>query len=487
MPGYLLALDLGSTQVRALVVADDGRVLARESVPLGTRFPAPGYVEQDPAEMWSASLRVLRGALVRAGLHAREIAGLGLVSQRGTAIAWDARTLQPLAPALSWQDRRTAPRCAELAARGIPIEPLAAASKLEWLVTRSDAVRRCADAGSLRLGTPDVWLAACLSAGEAAVTDPGNAGATALYDPRLDGFSPRALELFSLDAAWLPEVVPTAAVCGATPAALLGAPVALAARAGDQQAATFAQGAHAEGDAKLTLGTSAMLDVHTGGRMRPPPPGTYPLPLWRLATEPLVFCLEGAVVTAGAAVEWLVAIGVLDEAASLDRVAGEVASSDGVFFVPALEGLGTPHMDPAARGLVLGLTRGTTRAHLARALVDGLAHRCADLCEVMPLREGPLRVDGGLAHSRLLLAGLADVLGREVHRAAETETTALGAALFAALATGVLDSADRGRAVGRPPEVFAPTSDAAFRERSRAEWRRAVARALGRADAPSAA
>jgi glycerol kinase len=257
---HVLALDLGTTGVRALVVRADGAVRARAWRPLAARFPAPGWVEQDAEDWWTQSVAVMREALAQAGLAARDLAALGIVSQRSTAVAFDARSGAALAPAIGWQDQRTAPRVAELAASGIAANTLASATKFEWLLGLA-AVAEAARAGRLRLGTSDVWLTRRLS-GECCATDPGHSSCTGLWDASTGTGSGRALDRFGLDAAWLARVVPTAVVVGETRA--LGTPVALASRAGDQQAASFAQGVHLPGAGKLTLGTSAMLEVHTG-------------------------------------------------------------------------------------------------------------------------------------------------------------------------------------------------------------------------------
>ncbi|MDJ0867859.1 MAG: FGGY family carbohydrate kinase [Myxococcota bacterium] len=472
---HLLALDLGTTSVRALLLHASGHVVGRAQQPLPARYPEPGRVEQDPLALWERSVAVLRAALDAAGLAARDVAALGVVTQRSTALAWDAADGTPLAPAIGWQDRRTAERVAVLNARGIPINTLASASKFEWLLRHEPRVREAASRGRLCLGTPDVWLTARLTE-EAFATDPSQASCTGLLDLAAGDWWPAALGLFGLEPDWLPRVVATDAVVGMTPAALLGAPVAVAARAGDQQAATFAQGAHAEGSGKLTLGTAAMLDVHTGAAPRRGARGAYPLALWTLSDGSRAFGLEGTVVTAGAAVDWLVDLGLLPDAGALDALAGSVADSEGVCFVPALQGLGTPHLDDGARGLLGGLTRATTRAHVARALLEGVAQRCADLCEALPLA-GALRTDGGLARSDRLLQALADFSGRPVWRAAETETTALGAAQLAGLGAGLYASPGDARPHAAAAREFEPLLDRDERERRRADWAHAVARA----------
>jgi glycerol kinase len=471
----VLALDLGTTSVRALVVAADGSVRSRAQRPLTARYPQPGWIEQDPLEWVARSVEVLRAALAEAKLAASDVAALGIVTQRATALCWHAETLEPLAPAQSWQDQRTSERVAVFRAAGIPMTTLATAPKLEWWLQRDTAVQAAARAGKLRLGTPDVWLGARL-AGGVHLTEPGNASCTALYDLVKGEWSQPLLDLFSVPRESLPQIAASSGVVGETARELLGAPVPVAARAGDQQAASFAQGVAARGDAKLTLGTSGMLEVHTGDSVRAAPPGAYPLALWRTADGATAFCLEGTVITAGSAVEWLVSLGVARDAAELSKLAQSVPSAGEVRFVPALQGLGTPFLDDGARGAFLGLSRAAGRAELARALFEGIAQRCADVCESLPLEPGGLRVDGGLAQSDFLLQSLADLSGREVLRAAEIETTALGAAFLAGLATGVYPSARASQSLSRTATRFKPALGAGGREQERAAWTTALAR-----------
>jgi glycerol kinase len=475
----LLALDLGTTGVRALALDASGRALAQEYSALSVSFPAPGRVEQDPDEMWESSVRVMCAAIASARLDASDLAGIGVVTQRATTLAWDARTGRALAPAIGWQDQRTAERVAWFRERGIPLNTLASATKLEWWLEHEPAVQKAAAAGTLRLGTPDAWLTYRLSGGAVHVTDPGNASCTALYDVPGRAWSEPLLGLFQVPREALPEVVPTSAVVAETPSELLGAAVPVAARAGDQQAACFGQGVHRPGEAKLTLGTSGMLDLHTGAEPATGPPGTYALSLWRLGGGEEACCLEATVITAGAAVDWLVQLGLAPDAAAVSGLAAQVDSSGGVAFVPALQGLGTPYLDDAARGLVIGLTRGTSAAHLSRALLEGIAHRCVDLVEALSLAGDSLKVDGGLARSHFLMQALADFGGLEVERAPETETTARGAAYLAGLATGVFASPEQCLATLGAPTAFRPSLPAEARRAARERWQRAVERARG--------
>ncbi len=475
----LLALDLGTTGVRALVVAADGSVPARAYRPLSTSYPQPGWVEQDPVEMWERSVEVMREVLDSAVVERDALAGIGVVTQRATCLAWDARNGEPLGPALGWQDQRSAGRVAELRELGIPINTLPSATKFEWWLQNEPALQKAASQGSLRLGTPDVWLTKQLTGGQAHVTDPSNASATALYDGAGGDWAEPLLQLFGVPREALPEVVATSRIVGETPKELLGVSLPVAARAGDQQAAAFAQGVHHAGDAKLTLGTSAMLDLHTGDQPAELGSGIYPLALWTLLDGSRAFCLEGTVITAGAVVDWLVSVGLAPDLAAVETLAREAGSSQGVCFVPALQGLGTPFLDDRAKGLLTGLTRGTTRGQIACAVLEGIAQRCIDVCDALELGPVPLAVDGGLTRSELLLQALADLGGREIQRAAEMETTALGAAYLAGLQCGVYADPAACREVIAPPTCFQPTWSDERRAASRAYWARVLERARG--------
>jgi len=467
----VLALDLGTTSVRALVLRD-GEVVGRADSVLTTRYPGPGRVEQAPEEMLESGVAVMREALETAGIAAGEIAGLGIVSQRSTAIAWDARSGEPLAPAIGWQDRRNLSRVEALSRGGMPISTLASATKFEWLLEHVPAVRAAAEARRLRLGNPDAWLGDRLSGGAVFATDAGHASCTGLYVNRKAAWSPRALAFFGLEPGWLPELVPTSGVVGALDPRWLGAAIPLAARAGDQQAACYGQGVREPGQAKLTLGTSAMLNVHVGEDTRAAAPGCHLLPLWELPDGERAFCLEGTVITAASTLDWCVEIGLLGSAEELEYVLEQEPGTGGVSFVPALQGLGTPLMDGDARALVVGLTRGSTAHQLVRAAAEGVAHRCVDMCDVLGLGREPLSVDGGLARCDAFLQILADLLGRPVVRSHETETTAIGAALLAGLAVGSAFPSTSGAS-----ERLEPQRDPAWREASRAHWRRALERA----------
>ncbi len=428
-------IDLGTTSVRVGLFESDGSIRASAQAPLGSAFPSPGRVEQDPDLLFSIPLDLLRRALDEADLPASEVAAIGLACQRATFLGWSARTGAALTPAIGWQDNRTQVRVDQLRREGIPVTTLASCTKMEWLLAEIPAARSAHERGDLLVGTIDSWLTWKLTEGQAFITDPSNASATGLYDLRRGDWSAPALDLFHIDRSVLPEVTTTAATVGTTASALLGHPIPVASRAGDQQAACFAHQI-SEGEAKLTLGTSAMLDVANGTTPGPVPVGAHILPLWRLEahgeqTEPS--CVEGSIPTAGAAVEWLVRMGLLGAIDQLDPIASR--GSGLVTMVPALAGLGTPHDVSAARASFSGISLDTEPADLVLGVLDGLAHRCAELADALGVDEN-LPVDGGLSRSRVFLRRLADATGRNIIAARDPETTLLGAARLAAVAIG---------------------------------------------------
>ncbi len=482
----ILALDEGTTGATALLVREDGQVIGRGYREFTQHFPQPGWVEHDPREILRVSLEAMREAIAQGGEVPR---ALGLTNQRETVVLWDRATLEPVGPAIVWQDRRTTPRCRELrekglepfltARTGLVADPYFSATKLEWLLL-DPARRRAAEAGRLAFGTVESWLVAALTGG-LHVTDHTNASRTLLYGLDARAWDDDLLALFSVPRALLPEIVPSAGVVGEVRADLLGRAIPIAGLAGDQQAALFGQGCTAPGLAKNTYGTGAFLLVHTGDRR---PEGGHGL----LATaacgprgEP-AYAVEGSVFIAGAAVQWLRdGLGIIASAAETEALARSVPDTGGVTFVPAFVGLGTPHWEPEARGTITGLTRGTTRAHLVRAALEAMAFGTADLLDAA-LR-GPsltvpvLRVDGGAAANDYLMQFQADVLGVPVERPAMLETTALGAAALAGIATGVWDSVDELRQAAGVAR-FAPASSAEERGARRRAWERAVAAAL---------
>jgi glycerol kinase len=483
----VLALDTGTTSARALVIDAAGVVLASAQQEVGLSTPRPGWVEQDAEELWRAQLATARGALEKAGLSAADVAGIGIANQRETTVIWDRKTSRPVAPAIVWQDRRTAESCEQLRSAGaealvrhktgLLLDPYFSGTKIRWLLDNVPGARGRAEAGELAFGTVDSWLAWRLSGGRRHVTDATNASRTLLYDIREGRWDDRLLELFGVPRALLPEVVDSSGVAGESDPALLGAAVPIAGMAGDQQAALYGQACMQRGMTKVTYGTGCFLLLHTGDE-----PVSAPVGL--VATVALqrggrrTYALEGSVFIGGAAVQWLRdGLGIISSSSETDELARSVPSSEGVVFVPALAGLGAPHWDPYARGGVFGLTRGTTAAHIARATLEGIAFQVADLyraeTEGAGVAPAEVRADGGAAGSDLLLQVQADLLGVPVTRAGQPEATAFGAAWLAGLATGVWTGEDDVAALWTAGATFAPAARADADD-ARRRWNAAV-------------
>ena len=420
----ILAIDQGTTGTTCLVVDDELRALGRGHRELPQHFPRPGWVEHDPEEIWQSVLGAAADAVAAAGVRPADLTTVGITNQRETTLLWDRATGNPVAPAIVWQDRRTAERCRGLDAAlirertGLVPDPYFSATKLEWLLRehRGDG---------LAFGTVDTWLVWKLTGGAVHVTDATNASRTMLASLATLDWDDELLELFGVDRALLPRIVRSDEIVGE--AELLGATVVIRGIAGDQQAALYGQGCHRAGEGKATYGTGSFVLVHTGGDATPPPRGL----LKTAAADG--YALEGAVLVSGAAIQWLRdGLGLLADAAESETLARSVDSTGGVVFVPALTGLGSPWWDSDARGLVAGLTRGTTRAHLVRAALEAIAHQVADVVEALPEPPDVLRADGGATANGFLMQFQADLLGIPVEVAAERETTALGAAALAA-------------------------------------------------------
>lgn len=483
----ILALDQGTTSSRAMVIHQDGTVLGHAQYEFPQHFPEPGWVEHDPRDLWNTTVRAAREA-VRAA--AERPVGIGITNQRETAVLWDRRTLEPVAPAIVWQDRRTSARCAELAAAGrepdlrertgLVLDPYFSATKLEWLLAQGD-LRLRAERGELAFGTVDSWLIAKLTGGAVHATDPTNASRTLLFNLRRHGWDPELLDTFGVPASLLPEVRPSSGVMGETLSEILGAPLPIAGVAGDQQAALFGQGCVAPGMAKNTYGTGAFLLLYAGSEVPAPPAGLLATAACN-AEGGLGYALEGSVFIAGAVIQWLRdGLGVLATARESADLAASVPDTGGVYFVPAFVGLGSPYWEPEARGIITGLTRATGRAHLVRAALESMAYSTRDLLRTMldgtGLEIPVLRVDGGAAANPRLMQFQADLLGVPVERPDSVETTALGAAALAGIATGVWPSIGDFVA-SRRFEIFRPAADAASRDAWVAGWQRAVSTAL---------
>ncbi len=495
MTRYVVAVDQGTTGTTVLVLDRRGRVAGRAYREFTQYFPKPGWVEHDPEEIWRVTLGVLRAACRRAGARARDVAAIGITNQRETTVLWDRGTGRPLHRAIVWQDRRTAEHCdalrtagaEELVRRkaGLVLDPYFSATKLRWLLGRVRRAGERAARGQLCFGTIDSWLVWKLTGGAMHVTDATNASRTLLYDIHARRWDDELCRLFEVPDAVLPEVRPSSGVFGETTPDVLGAAVPIAGIAGDQQSALFGQGCTSPGTAKNTYGTGCFLLLYTGQQAVTSTHGLLTTVACDARGGP-AYALEGAVFIAGAAIQWLRdGLGLLKTASESERMARSVPSALGVHVVPAFVGLGAPYWDPDARGAVLGLTRGVTRAHLVRATLESLAFQTRDVMDAMAADAGArlqtLRVDGGAAANDFLMQFQADLLGVPVERPALVETTAIGAAQLAGLAVGFWRSPAELAATRRKDRRFRPRLAADRREALYQGWHEAVRRVRGQA------
>ena len=471
----VLALDQGTTGSTALVVDEGGRVLGRGYREIHQHFPQPGWVEHDPDEIWSATLTAGREALAAARAAGRDLAGLGITNQRETTVLWDRRTGAALHRAIVWQDRRTAERCRRLDRKliarktGLVPDPYFSATKIEWLLRKLKP-----KAAATAFGTVDSWLVHRLTKGDAHVTDPTNASRTMLYDIGALRWDDALLSLFRVPREILPAILPSSGLFGVAPAEWFGAEVPIAGIAGDQQAALFGQGGFAAGSAKNTYGTGAFLLLNTGKKLVRSRRGLLTTVACDARGGP-AYALEGSVFIAGAAVQWLRdGLGLIAEARETEALAMSVPDTGGAVFVPAFVGLGAPHWESEARGAIFGLTRGTTKAHLVRAALEAMAYSTREVLDAMTadakIRPRDLRVDGGAAANDWLMRFQASVLALRVARPDVVESTAMGAAGLAGLATGVWKSAAE-FAAARHYTVFEPGRRVAAGWEG---WRRAI-------------
>jgi glycerol kinase len=483
----VLAIDAGTTGVRTIAFDDRGRVAASAYREFTQHFPAPGLVEHDPSEIWTAAVTTL--ADVVTGLDGTAVAAIGVTNQRETTVVWDRGTGEPLHRALVWQDRRTAARCDALRAAGheplvrsrtgLVLDPYFSATKLEWLLHDGGVE----PTPTLAFGTVDSWILWNLTGGATGgvhATEPSNASRTALYDIDRLEWSDELTALFDVPRSCLPEVLPTSGRFGMTVAdAAAGLRVPIMGIAGDQQAALFGQACFAPGTSKNTYGTGSFVLVNVGHAHPPPADGLLTTVAWSLDSG-VTYALEGSIFVTGAAVQWLRdGLGLVADASEVEPLAASVDDTGGVVFVPALTGLGSPHWDPRARGLIVGITRGTTRAHIVRAAVEAMAWQTADVVDAITASSGTpvteLRVDGGATVMDVLCQFQADVLGVTVRRPVVRETTALGAAMLAGIAAGVWASTDDAARAWEEDAAFAPHPLPGFDAR-RGQWRRAVER-----------
>lgn len=499
MADLILALDQGTTSSRAILFERSGVTRAVAQQPLDAQYPHPGWVVQDAGEIWRSTLQVAREALEKGGASAGDVAAVGITNQRETTVLWDRATGEPAAPAVVWQSRQSALLVRAIEQRGmaeryqqvtglVP-DPYFSATKIAWMLEQDPELRRRAEAGELLFGTVDSWLLWQLSGRKLHATDYSNASRTMLYDIRRLEWSAELLRDLSIPASLLPEVRGSSGLLCETASELLGGAIPVMGVAGDQQAALFGQTCFAPGEAKNTYGTGSFLLMNTGAEAVTSRSRLLTTIAWGLGGE-VEYALEGAIFATGSAVQWLRdGLGIIESAADVEALAGSVEDSGGVVFVPALTGIGAPHWDPDARGTILGITRGTTKAHIARATLEAIALQTRDVVEAMAADSGitltELRVDGGASANDLLMQIQADLLGVPVVRAGTAETTALGAAYLAGLAAGVWSDREELASARMQGGRFEPRIGAAERDGAYERWRRAVERASGWAQSQS--
>jgi glycerol kinase len=493
MTQYILAFDQGTTSSRAIVFDRQGNVLSLAQKEFQQIFPQPGWVEHNPDEIWSSQIGVATEALARINLTAKDIAAVGITNQRETTIVWDRTTGHPIYNAIVWQDRRTAELANELKAAGyetlfqrktgLVIDAYFSATKLKWLLDHVPEARAKANRGELAFGTVDSWLVWKLTQGALHITDITNASRTLLYNIQTHCWDEELLALLDIPPSLLPEVRSCSEVYGYTAAGILGAQIPIAGMAGDQQAATFGQASLEAGMAKNTYGTGCFMLLNTGEQPILSQHQLLTTVAWQLNGR-THYALEGSVFIAGAVVQWLRdGLGIIRHSEAVEALARSVPDNGGVYFVPAFVGLGAPYWDSEARGTIVGLSRGSTAAHIARAALESIAYQTADVLDAMrqdaQLDLPELRVDGGASRNDLLMQFQADILGVSVVRPKITETTALGAAYLAGLAVGYWESQSEIFRLWQRDRRFEPTMSLEQRHHLREGWRRAVAQARG--------
>jgi glycerol kinase len=485
---YILALDQGTTSSRAIVFDQAGNNVATAQQEFRQIFPKPGWVEHDANEIWATQRATAQDALKKAGLTHSDIAGIGITNQRETTVVWDRDTGAPIHNAIVWQDRRTAARCDQLKARGaaatikrktgLVVDAYFSGTKLEWILKNVPGAKARAKAGRLAFGTIDTWLVWNLTGGRVHVTDPSNASRTMLYDLK-GNWDAELLKLLGVPRSMLPEVRSSSEVYGET--TLLGGSIPIAGIAGDQQAALFGQACTQPGMVKNTYGTGCFMLMNTGTKPMPSKHNLLTTVAWRIGNR-TEYALEGSVFIGGAVVQWLRdGLGIIKSSSEVEALAAQVTDPEGVYLVPAFAGLGAPHWDQYARGIVAGVTRGTTAAHIARAALEGIAFQVTDVLRAMQadakIKLKELRVDGGACANNLLMQFQSNLLGVPVVRPKVTETTALGAAYLAGLAVGYWEDQKQIGAQWQVDRRFTPAMKSSERSKLEQGWNKALERA----------
>ncbi len=488
---FVLALDEGTSSCRSIVFDPDGAMRGVGQREFTQHFPRPGWVEHDPEEIWARQLETITEAIDRAGITVAEIAAIGITNQRETVVVWDRATGEPIHPAIVWQDRRTGDITERLRQEGgepevrrrtgLVLDPYFSGSKLQWLLDHVPGARDRAERGELAAGTIDTWLIWKLTGGRVHATDASNACRTLLWNLHDADWDDEMLRVFSVPRVMLPEVVTSSGTIAECDADLFGAAIPISGIDGDQQAALFGQLCTHDGMVKNTYGTGCFMLMNTGSTPKESPSRMLTTVAWRLGDGPLEYALEGSVFIAGAAIQWLRdGLKIIRSAPEVNELAGSVADTDGVFVVPAFAGLGAPHWDPRARGAILGLTRGSSDAHVALATLRSLAYSTRDILDCMVADSGipieQIRVDGGACASDLLMQFQADILGVPVQRPSMVESTAAGAAYLAGLGVGLWKSVGELESHRSVDRVFEPSMDRGERERLVRWWRKAVDR-----------
>ena len=492
MPELVMSIDAGTTGIRALIVNPDADVLGQAYSEFSQSYPQPGWVEHDPEEIWSTTETVMKRALDDAGLGARDLAAIGITDQRETTVLWERATGKPIAPAIVWQDRRTAPICERLKADGLEeevrrrtglvLDPYFSGTKIMWYLEAGEGLRARAEAGEIAFGTIDSWLIWKLTGGEVHATEPSNASRTLLYSLHDRTWDDWVLERLDIPRPLLADIKPTSGTFGVTGVDLLdGVAVPISGVAGDQQAALFGQACFETGMAKNTYGTGSFVLMNTGADVTVSEHGLLTSAGWQIGEE-IDYVLEGSIFVTGAAIQWMRdGLGVISEAAETGPLAESVPDAGGTYIVPAFAGLGAPHWDPYARGAWVGITRGTTKAHLARAVVESMTYQTRDVVEAMTADSGTkpveLRVDGGASVMDVLCQIQADQLGVVVRRPANLDTTALGSAYLAGLAQGVWSAPSEIQGRWSAAAEFEPKASRDEADEAFEGWRRALDRA----------